>query len=189
MAEGSKWTPGKIFLLIAGILAGLAVICCGAGWLLFGDKIMSGVAFGQNTAKYAQRLQTDFGADAVFELKQGDKAEWILAVAVKDELTPERVTEVQDGAWRALSECYGQDGFFPITSVAVGRPGPGSKPGHGVVIDYSANSVPVDELVKRTGVAAPPLVSFLPDDAFAGKSNVKVSVKGGGEEDGGGEGK
>ena len=188
MAEGAKWTPGKIFLLVAGILAGLAVICCGAGWLIMGDKIMGGVAFGQNTAKYAQRLQTDFGSESVFELKQNGN-EWVLAIAVKDELTPERVTEVQDGAWRALSECYGTDGFFPLTAVAVGNPGPGSKPGHGVVVNYAENSVPIDELVKRTGVNAPPLVNFLPSEAFAGNSNVKVTVKGEGEEDGGGEGK
>ena len=198
MAEGSKWTPGKIFLLIAGILGGLALICCGGFWLMFGDKVMAGIAFGKNTARFTQKLQSDFGTDSVFEFKQNDKAEWILAIAVKDELTPERVTKLQDSAWRAVGECYGQDGFFPVKHVAIGRPGPGSKPGHGVVVDYSANSVDVDELVKRTNVPAPPLVKFLPEEAFSSGSSVHAEYKtetkstegeGGGEGDGGGEGK
>ncbi len=196
MAEGAKWTPGKIFLLIAGILGGLALICCGGFWLMFGDKVMSGISFGKNTARFQQKLLSDFGADSAFEFKQNDKAEFILAVAVKDELTPERVTKLQDDVWRAVGDCFGQDGFFPIKHVAIGHPGPGSKPGHGVVIDYSANSVSVDELVKRTNVPAPPLVKFLPEGAMNGSSGVHVEFKtetkgtegeGGGEGDGGGE--
>ena len=187
MAEGSKWTPGKIFLLIAGILGGLALLCCGAGWLLFGDKVMATFKFGQDTTRFVERLQGDFGT-AAFDFEQNDRGEMVLAVGVKDELTEERVAEVQDTVWRAVSECFGKNGFLPVKHVAVGRPG-AAKGKHSTVLEWSAHSVTVEELAQRTGVPAPPLVKFLPEDFEAEHSGVKIDMKGGGEEDGGDEGK
>ena len=196
MAEGSKWTPGKIFLLIAGILAGLTIICCGGVWLMFGDKIMSGIQFGKGAAAYAVRLQKDFGNGASFNIEHNDQGELVLAVAVTDELTPQRVTEVQDGGWRAMTECFKDSGFLPVKYVAVGRPsGVGKHRNNAAVIGWAANCVTVDEVVKRTGVPAPPMVKFLPEEFASGQSGVDVKVGGGGkeggggEEDGGGEGK
>jgi hypothetical protein len=186
MAEGSKWTPGKIFLLIAGILAGLTIICCGAGWLMFGDKIMAGIEFGKGAAAYAVRLQKDFGNGAAFNIEHNDQGEMVLAIAVTDELTPQRVTEVQDTAWRSMAECFKDSGFLPVKQVAVGRPSAaGKQRSNAPVIGWAANCVTVEEIVKRTGVPAPPLVKFLPEEFAEGTPGVKVKVSGGGEEDGG----
>src|SRR5262245_32015118 len=187
MAEGSKWTPGKIFLLIAGILAGLTIICCGAGWLMFGDKIMSGIEFGKGAAAYAMRLQKDFGTGAAFNIEHNDKGEFVLAVAVTDELTPERVTEVKDTAWRGMAECFKDSGFLPVKWVAVGRPSAtGKHRSNAPVIGWAANCVSVDEVVKRTGVPAPPLVKFFPEEFGQGGSGVDVKVEGSSEENKGG---
>jgi hypothetical protein len=190
MAEGAKWTPGKIFLLVVGILGGLALLCCGGVWILFGDKILAGIAFGKDSTAFIERLEKDLGTGATFGIEQNDKAEMVLTVAVKGDLTPERVTEVQDTAWRALSDCFGKNGFFPVKEVGIGRTGASTKRGRGVVLDWSRNCVTVEELVKRTGVPAPPLVKFLPEEFAGNGTGVRVQVKGGGgEEEPGGDGK
>ena len=45
--------------------------------------------------------------------------EFILKIGVPGELTAERVVEVQDGAWKALSETFAKDGFFSLKQLAV----------------------------------------------------------------------
>ena len=191
MTEGSKWTPGKIFLLVLGILAGLGILCCGAGYLLLGDKIKAGIAFGTDSAAFVQKLQKDYGKTAVFGIEKNDRAEFILTIGAEGELTPERVAEVQDGAWKTFGEIFGKDGFLPIRYLAVGRPvgGPGKQ--RGAVIDWGKNVVSVEEMVKRTGVAAPPLVKFLPAEMDG--NGMKFEVKSSDDEkvqegDGGGTG-
>ena len=177
MTEGSKWTPGKIFLLVLGILAGLGILCCGAGYLLLGDKIKAGIAFGTDSAAFVQKLQKDYGKTAVFGIEKNDRAEFILTIGAEGELTPERVTQVQDGAWKTFGEIFGKDGFLPVRHLAVGRPVPGGPSRQrGAVIDWGKNVVSVEELVKRTGVAAPPLVKFLPAEINAEGGNVEVKV-------------
>jgi hypothetical protein len=188
MSEGSKWTPGKIFLLVLGILAGLAIICCGAAYLLIGDKVMAGFAFTRDSAAYILRLQKDYGETALFDMVKNDRAEFVVTIGVEGELTPERVAEVQDGAWKALGEIFGANGFLPVKHLAVGRPVAGGGKKGGSVVDWGQNVVSVEELVRRTGVPAPPLVKFLPEDMENGRVKVKVDVKTGteDEEDGGG---
>lgn len=176
MSEGGKWTPGKIFLLILGILAGLGILCCGGIWLVAGDKIMAGISFGRNAAAYVERLQKDFGETAIFGLEKNDRTEMVLTIGVEGELTPERVALVQDTAWKALGEVFGADGFLPVRQLAVGRPmkqeGGGKS---GAVIEWGRNVVDVEELVRRTGVPAPKNTAFLPEE-FDGKQ-VKIQVK------------
>lgn len=177
MSEGGKWTPGKIFLLILGIVAGLGVLCCGAGWLLWGDKIKAGVSFGQNATVYVQRLQKDYGEKAIFGIEKNDRQEMVLTIGVEGELTPERVTEVQDGAWKALGDVFGTDGFLPVRQLAVGRPleheGGGKS---GAVVEWGKNVVDVETLVQRTGVPAPKNVGFLPEEFDGKRVKIKVSV-------------
>jgi hypothetical protein len=175
MSEGSKWTPTKIFLLVIGILAGLGILCCGGGWLMWGDKIMSGIHFGTNSGEFVRRLQADYGKTAVFGIEKNDKVEFILTIGVEGELTPERVRTVQDGAWKTFGDVYGKDGFFPVKHLAVGRPMKNSAGQGGAVVDWSANMVSTEELAKRTGVAAPPMVKFLPEDFANGRFKVSVS--------------
>ena len=190
MNEGGKWTPGKIFLLIVGIIAGLGVLCCGVGWLLWGDKITAGIAFGKNAAAYVERLQKDYGTTAIFGIEKNDRAEMVLTIGVEGDLTPERVTEIQDGAWKALGEVFGADGFLPVRQLAVGHPMKQEGGGKaGAVIEWGKNVVDVEELVKRTGVAAPKNVGFLPEE-FDGRGmnfKVKVGTDGKGEEEPSGE--
>jgi hypothetical protein len=59
----------------------------------------------------------------------------------------------------------------------------------GAVIEWGKNVVDVEELVKRTGVAAPKNVGFLPEE-FDGRGmnfKVKVGTDGKGEEEPSGE--
>lgn len=175
MSNGTKWSAGKIFLLIVGILAGLGILCCGGIWIVAGDKIMAGIHFGTDSAAFAQDLQKEYGSTAIFGLAPNDKQEFILTIGVDGELTPERVAAVQDGAWRAVGRTFGEHGFFPVKYVAIGHPVAGAQAAQqGSVVDWASNTVSVEELVARTGVAAPPNVKFLPDD-FNNK-NVKITV-------------
>lgn len=183
MSEGGKWTPGKIFLLVLGILAGLAILCCGAGYLLVGDKVIAGIRFGADSAAFVQHLQKDYGNTAIFGIEKNDRAEMILTIGVPGEMTPERVTEVQDGAWKAFGDVFAKNGFLPVKHLAVGKPVAGPSKQRGAVVEWGKNVVSVEELVKRTGVAAPPLVKFLPAD-FDGGGGVKFDVKvSGGDKD------
>jgi len=175
MSAASKWTPGKIFLLVIGILAGLGILCCGGVYAFWGEEIMSGVSVTINSGKFAQRLQTDYGKTAVFGIETTAEKEMLLTIGVEGELTPERVREVQDGAWRTYGEVFGKDGFLPIKHLAVGKPLTASTGQAGAVIDWSANVVSVEELVARTGVPAPPMLKILPKEF--GQRHMKVTVK------------
>src|SRR5690242_7006047 len=98
MAEGRSWTPGKIFLLILAILAGLGILCCGLGYVFLGDAIKSSFTFGTDMAKYAMRMQKDYGKNVVVKLENqpgSGKVEFILTIGVPGDLTPARVTEIQ----------------------------------------------------------------------------------------------
>jgi hypothetical protein len=174
MSEGSKWTPGKIFLLVIAILAGLGLLCCGGVYAFWGDEIMSGVYFGTNSGKFVQRLQADYGQTAVFGVEPDAQHEFVLTIGVEGDLTPERVREVQDGAWKIVGEVFGKDGFLPVKRLAVGKPLTSSMGQQGAVVDWADNIVSVEELTARTGVPAPPRVKFLPKDL--GKGRVKVTT-------------
>jgi hypothetical protein len=162
MSEGSKWTPGKIFLLVIGILAGLGILCCGAGYFFLGDKIRSITSIAKDSVAFGENLQKEFGPTAMFQLLPNGKAKFILAIGVEGDLTPERVAQVQNAAWKVFAESYRENGFVPVTQVAVGRPEKGVKAGRGEVSDWAANLISVEELVKRTGVAAPPVSAIIP---------------------------
>jgi hypothetical protein len=164
MNEGSKWTPGKIFLLVIGILAGLGILCCGAGYLFLGDKIKTIFSMGKDSMVFAERLKKEYGQAAMFQLLPNGKAKFILAVGVDGDLSPERVAQVQNGVWKIFAETYKERGFVPVTQLAIGRPEKGVKAGRGEVSDWAANLVSADELVKRTGIAAPPVSSIVPVD-------------------------
>ena len=175
MAEGSKWTPGKIFLLVLGILAGLCLVCSVAGYLIFGEKAKSIYAFGKNSGEFVQRLQKDYGENAIFGIEKNDRAEMVLTIGVSGDLTPQRVAEVQDGSWKLLGEIFGTDGFLPVRQLAVGHPLKEHSGGKaGAVVDWGKNVVDVEELVKRTGVAAPKNVGFLPEEFDGRRMRIKV---------------
>jgi len=160
-----------------------------------GDKIKAVVNMGKSTHEFEQRLQKQFGDSTAFQLVPNGERNFIVAIGVDGELTPQRVTEVQDGAWKTFADCFAKDGFVPVTRFAIGRPEHVGEGHHGGVSDWAANMVEADALAKRTGIPAPPIVKFLP-------SNIEVRGEGaqpdaGGadkdkkkdEEDGGGGGK
>jgi hypothetical protein len=177
MSAGSKWTPGKIFLLVIGILAGLGLICCGAGYFFLGDKFRAAIPLLTDSIQFGERLQKEFGPTATCQFLQNGNAKMILLVGVEGDLTPERVAQVQDGAWRVFAESYREHGFVPVTQLAVGRPEKGARAGHGQVGEWTHNVVDVAELVKRTGIAAPPVTSLMPQ----GHGAVTVQVSGDGD--------
>jgi hypothetical protein len=178
MAEGSKWTPGKIFLLIVGILGGLALLCCGGLYLLIGEEVIAGIKFGQDSIAFVERLEKDLGAGTTFDIAGEDQSDMAVAIGITGELTPERIAEAQEKGWKALAESYGKNGFFPIKRLGVGTTRGGRK-GKGSVSGWTAHVVSVDEIVQRTGVPAPPMVKFLPKDfEKGGGGGFSVQVNG-----------
>ena len=175
MAEGSKWTPGKIFLLVAGILAGLALLCCGGIYLVAGGAIKGTIALAKNSITCSERLTKEFGEGTTFELVP-DGSQFIPAVGVTGELTPERVAEVQDGAWKIIADVFAKDGFVPATQLGVGN-AEATGSGTGRVSGWIKNVVPIDELIRRTGVARPPLAEFLPKRMRTAGVDVRVETK------------
>jgi hypothetical protein len=165
MAEGAKWTPGKIFLLVAGILVGLTLLCCGGIYLVAGDAIKGTMALARNSVVCTERLTKEFGDGTTFELVP-DGSLFIPAVGVPGELTPERVVQVQDAAWRIIADVHAKDGFVPAFQLAVGKAEVGAR-GPGRVSGWAANVVSIDDLILRTGVARPPLLQFLPKQLSA----------------------
>jgi hypothetical protein len=177
MAASGSWTPGKIFLVVLLALAGLGLLCCGGVWFVAGDKIMGGIRFGVDSNKFVEALREEFGETASFALVNNDQNQFTLAVGVPGELTPERVTEAQDEAWRIAADVFAENGFFPVSHVAIGEPttsGDANSP----PVNWMQNSVTVEELVRRTGVARPKIVPFLPENLG---ENAKVVVKSGDE--------
>lgn len=183
MAASGSWTPAKIFLVVIVVLAGLGIVCCGVGWLLVGDKVVAGIKFGVDSGEFVQELRKEFGQKAGFGLVGDDHNAFTLTIAVEGELTPEKVVESQDKAWKIVSDVFSENGFFPIAHVAIGEPGatPGENP---PPVNWAQNMVSVQDLVKRTGIARPKNVAFLPDELGA---DVRIEVKskeGDGEPDG-----
>jgi hypothetical protein len=181
MAEGSKWTPGKIFLLIVGILGGLALLCCGGMYLLFGDEAIAAWRFGQDSIAFQLRLQQDIGKDTTFDIAAEDPSNIAVAIGITGDLTEERITEAQDKGWKALSESYAKNGFFPVKRLGVGT-SQADRKGKGSVSGWTEHVVSVDELIQRTGAPAPPQVKFLPKDFDGGGSGVSVKVTSGSDE-------
>jgi hypothetical protein len=183
MAAKGSWTPAKIFLVVLAVLAGLLILCCGAGWLLVGDKVVAGFKFGIDSTEFVQELRTEFGGKSGFALVNDDRNAFTLTIAVEGELTPEKVVEAQDKTWKIVSEVFAENGFFPIAHVAIGEPGtgPGENP---QPMNWSQNMVSIEDLEKRTGISRPKTVAFLPDELGA---DVRIQVKskeGDGEADG-----
>src|SRR5689334_13032564 len=135
MSEGSKWTPGKIFLLVIGVLAGLGILCCGAGYFFFGDAIKGAFSIGKDSIVFVERLQKDYGPNTVFQPIPSGNGKLIVAIGVEGDLTPERVTQIQDGAWKIFAEAYKEHGFAQVTNFGIGRPGKG-RSGRGSVEDW-----------------------------------------------------
>lgn len=178
MSEGSKWTPGKIFLLIVGILFALGIVCCGGGYFLFKDKIRAAIDLGKESGVFVERLQKEVGPGTTFQpLGQGRKSV-ILLIGVTGDLTPERVTELQDKTWKIFAESYHEHGFVPVKELAIGKVATGKDKTSGDISDWSHNLVTVEELVKRTGVQPPPVSSIVPD----GKGSFEVNVTTGDDE-------
>jgi len=177
MAEGSKWTPGKVVLLVVGILVALTVLCCGGVFLLWGKPIVGTIRFGLDMKTLVDRLHADFGPSTRFGIKDVDQ-ELVVLIGVDGDLSPARVREVQDKAWKDVSETFQEHGFLPVKRLAVGRAPSGS--GRHQITDWDANAVTVEELVKRTGAAAPKKAEFLPKDMD--KSHIDMTVDEGGHE-------
>jgi hypothetical protein len=169
MGARGAWTPGKIILLVVGILAALGLLCCGGLWVVYGDKARAGWALVRDSSTFVERLQKEFGARSAFGVEPDDKDQVILTIGAEGDLTPERIREVQDKAWKIYAEVFAADGGMPVHALAVGHP-TGRKGRKtrgfqaGQIVEWTANIVTVEELVKRTGVAAPPVSPLIADE-------------------------
>ena len=170
MSNGGGWSPGKIFLVIVCVVVGLGILCCGGVFLIWNKEIRATYDVTMDSVAFVQRLQAQYGPSTAFQmLPDGDK-QFIIAIGVEGELTPERVAEVQDGVWKILSEVYGKNGFVPVRHVAIGHPS--GSPGSQAVQDWPKNMVSAEDLVKRTGIQPPPVMKLIPTSKGGGRIRI-----------------
>jgi hypothetical protein len=150
MATSDKSSAWKIVLIVVGALFVLGILCCAGAWFLMGDEVMDGVKVGMGVAKLDQRLDAELEQDVVVGLHQKGPETMVLTIGVRDELTEERVRELQDAVWKAYCDVFA-DGGMPVRHVGVGRPSGSSE-----VSDWREHQVSVEELEQRTGRKAPP---------------------------------
>ena len=146
----------KIVLWIVLGTAGLCALCCGAVFL-FSKDARDTVSVALRMIDFGKAMQQRYGAGAQISLTErndGGGREMIFAVGLPA-FDPERVAEEQDALWKLFAESF-REGAPPVTHFAVGVPAAGSSK-----VKWEAeHKVAVEELVRRTGVAAPPWLLF-----------------------------
>jgi hypothetical protein len=149
-----------VVLIVVGVLA---AACCGGLWFIGQKSQQAAKQFEELTAsaeRLAVRVQTDWGPGATLTVEDDpsdpDSALMIVIFGVDEEdLSPERVTELQDRAWKIYCEEFAESGGW-AGKVAVGR-----TVGPETVEGWRQNIVTTEELAQRTGIAAPPLIEIL----------------------------
>ena len=181
MAQKGGGGVGKIILIVLAVLAGLGLLCAVGGWMLFGDYLKMGTALGIGSGKFNEQLQADLGPGSFGTFLPDDvDGKFVIVVGVpEDQLTPERIPEIQDLVWKAYAGAFADGGFGPV------RLGVGKTLGEQQSIGWRENQITVEELVERTGVAAPAT-----NEKFAelmaeqqGKPGIRVEITGGDEDD------
>jgi len=158
MSQGGGWGTGKIVLVIVIACALLGALCCGGVWMVAGDKIAAGVQIGTSSAAFQQKFAAATQPDSTIGFQADDQGLFVVLVGVKGEdLTPERIAELQDLGWVAYCDAF-EAGGFPVASLAVGKSaGAGGTP----VLGWSGNKISVEDLEARTGRSAPPVSGLM----------------------------
>jgi hypothetical protein len=144
----------KIVLWIFLGTAGLCALCCG-GVLLFSKDTREGIAVAWRFVGFNQAVHAKYGAGTQISMtarsdETGSMA--VLAVGIPG-FDAAKAAEEQDAIWKMFAEAF-REGAPPVTHLAVGFPATGSS-----TVDWKPeHKVPVEELVGRTGVPAPPTV-------------------------------
>ena len=152
--------PRKTALLIVLLSAATIGVCCGGAWLLVPEAAHDMARFGAGFGTFYGAVHEELSTGAHAELVDED-GEWVLRVGVApgDELTPERVAEVQDLAWRIYVRSW-ERGGVPLARIAVGR----AESDENITVairGWQEHVVEVDEVVRRTGIPRPPTARFL----------------------------
>lgn len=170
MSDGEKapgMGAGKIVLIVIAVLVGLGILCCVGGWFMGGN-----IAYKLTKPNIVmhQRMTAKYGADATAMAlpDQGGK-DFVIVATVNLDLTPEKVTEVQDEAWRAYVDAF-SDGGVGVRRIAVARSGSATP-------DWKSNTVDAEEVAARTGRPAPPDAEWLDTFRKSGKGKLEVEVK------------
>jgi hypothetical protein len=146
----------KIVLWIVLGITGLCALCCAAVFL-FSKDARQGVAVAWRHASFIQAVHKAYGAGTqVSHTHRLDESgrESILAIGIPG-FDPEKAAAEQDAVWKLFAENF-REGSLPVSHVAVGVPVAGP-----AMVDWKTeHQVPVEELVRRTGVAAPPTLLF-----------------------------
>ena len=153
-STASKTLKIVLWIVLGG--AGLCAVCCGAVFL-FSKDAREAVNVGMRQWKYLSAIHTRYGAGAQISFtvrkdESGQRA--IMAVGIPN-FDPAKAAEEQDALWKLFAESF-KDGALPVTHLAVGVPAAGSTN----VSWEPEHLVPVEDLVRRTGIAAPPTVVF-----------------------------
>lgn len=173
--------PGKVILIVLAILVGLGAVCCGGMWFLGGNKAWPFVR-GQIALQSA--AEETLGQGSTIMVMPSDDDDMVLLAGVRD-LDPAQVPEIQDKAWKAYCEAF-RDGGLEVRRIGVGTLGGAARkdgegaaaepatPGKAGISGWKKNVVKVEDVVARTGVAAPPEAEWLRE--------LKLAAKKGGED-------
>ncbi len=170
MAERKGWTPGKIVLVIVAGVVVLGLAFCAVLGIVLRDYIKTAVHSVKGMTQLTATMQKHLGGKIAVTMLPNDRNESVLLLGVEEELTPERVVELQDLYWREYAANFAEGGFA-VKHVAIGR-----RTAKGLVSDWAKNSIPIEEVAARTGVPVPPVDPNLKvfDQSDSGSPSVEV---------------
>jgi hypothetical protein len=163
-AKGNN--SSKTILITLAAIATIGLLCCGGAWVLwigpaYQRYVEPAMELGKSMAAMAQALPTEMGAPTQFQPFQRSNQDIVLLFGVPAdvELTPAKVTELQDAAWKAYAESFATSGGIPfVSSLAVGHSkGTAQNP---IVGDWDDYEISLEEVSQRTGIAVPPPSEF-----------------------------
>jgi hypothetical protein len=160
MSEQKSGNVGKIVLIIVLVLCGLGAACGGVMWYFASP----GIEIAKSSVSFQQALTAEFGPGVTFQPISTQPQSVILAVGLpgSEELTEEGAREAQDKIWTLYAQSFASGGMPFARSLAVGSASGGGLSG------WEQHEISIDDLVARTGVAAPPASRYealVPDNA------------------------
>jgi len=159
MATEGKGSGAKIALIIAAIVVGLGIACCGGVYYYSRDFIEAGKQMVAGATAMESNFATTVADDCVWELApQANEMVFVIGMKSVPE-DAEEIARLQDAGWKLYAESFA-DGGMPLRGVAVGKAisrAKGGKSHQGKVSGWAENIATAETLAGRTGIPPPPV--------------------------------
>lgn len=170
MATSGGGGAGKTIAWVGGAVLLLILLCCG-GMAWTGKPFFD---FGKNLAQMNMELQ-ESNSDLQITFLPGVTGQDFYAVGIVadvEALSDDEIVTLQDEVWGHWCKAFAEGGAMPVHGVGIGTQG-GPNGVHG----WQDHTAPIDEVVERTGTAAPDsgwFAEFMPAPT---NDAVKVEIK------------